>query len=778
MADVPLNPRILGESGALHRLFENGLPFSASVDPNSGDLLPHVITQRHGDGMVRVSFVKDGENWVMLFFKDWHKPEGMTPSGLKRLERAVTRFSEKGFLKSYLKNLIESNKVEARHLYMEYRDGQRFSRHLEIRLGKDRLGFLTTKGLSPTPPPAGSIPPSSSESPSPVAPDGINLQANANPRPVKNLPKSGSKSGSKLQLPSLREATEVKNPELLKRYDRVARRVFGTKYPHLKDLKNNGVIPESSSVVPEYRSSMEREIIENEALLAKYQQKKSALLKHHVRRHVQREARAAQKSFARYKASLTGQQKKDIARVRKLADLSLENSSLRNLLAELMALDLVISFTRGYYDGGWPALAEMLKSNLLLTAGITMTSMAVMSVPTGAEMLWAVSPYLGPLTQAAFLSLAIKGIGTNTAYLAVDYFLLDDNRKALVRTLYPEERVNVFDFWSFYEDVYGASLSPSTLYLIADRWQGFRNMDVNLSDDRQKALEILINRYRQWLLDNHPETRRLEYFKDDPQVWNALATAVFNDMRISLIIRELQESRKVNLAAMKGEEKVEFDAEPIDEEVVREAPVGGILGEIPIPQQVKKGESFPVDLECILYGFPREKIDFSLILILVNESGKTIAEKEIPRSLEISRERPFETVRISEEMACGIEGTYNLKIRMDHRAETIDLRQATIRIFADKTDRGGNMETLLALDELRELAARTDALSEEAARLCQEGNADLEDYSPSRKRQSPNALRAGKENRSPCRRSRASGAECPEPGNRTSSGGSHYYPHR
>ncbi|MCG7852226.1 MAG: hypothetical protein MIO92_06865 [Methanosarcinaceae archaeon] len=736
----PNNPALFGSD--LSSLLDNPdlISFSASVDPTRGDMFIHPGVEHHCD-KVRVVFSRrSGDQWEVRFYQDWRRSAGILEEREKELIRAISKYADPKFLKGYFKNLItnKKNKVNARHLFTKYvRDesGQmRYMRRIikvstQKKSNVEHIGVIAENGLveqAPTDPPkplttgprepnppTDEPQPPSEETPPPASPE-IDAHADRNPEPAKPPGSSRQSSKPKAELPDMTKKTKVKNPELLKRYERVAKRVFGSEYPNLRGLKNNGVIPRPAEVMPEYTQSVENELINHEALIKKYEQKKSALLRHHVKQHVRREARAVRKTFAEYKRSLSIQQRKDIARVRKLAEQSRGNSALTKFLAELIAMDLIVSFTRGYYDGGWPQVKEMLKETTFITAAFTGVSLAIMNIPTGAEIVWAASPYLGPFTESLFLTLAVKGIAMNTTYMAVDYFVLDENRKTLVKVLYPKKRVNVFDFWSFYAEVYRQDLTPETLYFISDRWQGLENLDVNIQDHLTKAVEILVNRYRKWLLDKHPETRKLEYFKDDQKLWNDLATIIRDDLRISLIMRELVESRKINVDVMTKDEEKELEEDHLAV-AGEDRVVGGFLGDIIASRDVRKGAPITVDFECIFYGLPKERLEPTVQIRLLNKRDEVQGEKVITKNFEVSEEKAFVTFEISETLPSVDPGDYKLEVVLAHQDEQIERKLIEIRVQGEETRDQSDEASLNRLDHLvREI----EGLSADIVRLC------------------------------------------------------------
>jgi hypothetical protein len=418
-----------------------------------------------------------------------------------------------------------------------------------------------------------------------------------------------ARSGNRKGLPDLADG-DPGNRSLRQSASKAAQEIFDERQPSLSGVENRSSVVDADDVVSRATQQAERAMVQQTKKLFKAPAARDLQLQLHLaKKAAQRKGAAMKKALAEWAEAQGPKIRRDLARIR---DLAMGRGNIKELIGFMNALDTaqnIVAWSRAYYDGGWPAVKEAVKDQFFIQAIMTGSVMAIYHVnQTGQAMVTYVLPKLTP----ALVSVSLFMMAKDISYMTLDYFMLEPNRRRLIQRFFPlsANHGRPATFWEFYAEAYGPSLTPKTLYQIFDRWQNTRRLDVNLDEDLATMTEILVSRYRTWLREKRAgEIYGLRAFQDDPSLWHSLATVVFQAMKASVLRRNMEEIRKIEVRRMLAVEQAaeaKHRAALQDSQKPLPPPVLGFIKEPSIPTQIKKGDPLEFEAQYLVYGLPDE----------------------------------------------------------------------------------------------------------------------------------------------------------------------------
>lgn len=441
-------------------------------------------------------------------------------------------------------------------------------------------------------------------------------------------------------LPKIKEhvlpPARAKNLKLVYRYAKLAEQYFQKQYPQLGSRPRGAFwLADPAEAMEEYLLEAEREMSGHPEVLKAFRAAKKEILQQYVRtqlRHQKDAVLIAQEEYVK------AAKERSVLRARKMARDAAFNESLQKMMLTLLVSSKLVDFMQTWYDEGFDGLVRKSVSFLTLEVplglavkqglGLLIPYLA-MNAPGLQALLQGVLAYTG----AAGVGMMVFTIGRGIAYMTTDYFILDENRQTLLRSLcpLPPKKTNPWDLWSWlaekrrvdvekdFSPILEALTSPNTRWTTA------------MSDIQEYAAQLIVM-YRIWLLENYDYVRRLRYFEDDPKVWNVMTGELAKRIWLAHKAEEFKEAQEDEARAQREWEDA-FFAEP-PQEVPRE--LRGVIYKVRLngttvesyftdfggwddythraaaPRKLKAGDEMKVDVEYAMFGLPGDKLKLKL----------------------------------------------------------------------------------------------------------------------------------------------------------------------
>ena len=463
-------------------------------------------------------------------------------------------------------------------------------------------------------------------------------------RPGNQLPKEHFPRTSEMK---------AKNHKVLEEYAKIARRLINEEIPELAKVPGAEWAADPKLSIYRYIEKAEIELSKDPKLLKIFKHAKKLALKAHVRRQLE----VQQETYWREQArAIKTNQERRILRAREMYQKAKQDEAIKKFMVRLFLAAKLTSFLRIWYDGGAEGLREYIFDVVpeeLFQMGITM------AVIGGAQ--WAFFHLNYTTALAVFNGLLahlggtgavmmIYMIGESVTYMTVDYFILEDNRKALIQSLYPlpPQKTNEWDFWHFYHQTYGEEIkSSSDLYKIAQRIEEDSPKYSATKGDLVELMPIMVNRYRSWVIKEKQYKdvfiKRWDYFENDPKIWSAIASDLANRVYMAWKYHELDDVVKAIGKAQRAKEDAYF-MEPVSEKkLASQAIITGVsiakkffndyeeftfehihrLNDNEL-HELQAGDTLIVDVEYLFWGVPGETAEITLTPELNPPQGEAI----------------------------------------------------------------------------------------------------------------------------------------------------------
>jgi hypothetical protein len=450
----------------------------------------------------------------------------------------------------------------------------------------------------------------------------------------KSFDKRAFRAFKRADLPKIKEGvlppSRAKNIKIVYKYAKEAEKFFKHKYPELgSEPKGAFWLADPSEALEEYVLEAERKMSNHPEILKAFRTAKRGILKQYVRTQIQHQKDAFYMAQEEY---IKASKERSIIRARKIARDAEFNEALKKMMVTLLVTSKLVDFMRTWYDEGFQGLASKCVDFLTIevplavgvAAGVQLLTYLTMDSPVLSAALQGLLAYAG----AAGVAMMVFMIGRDVTYMTTDYFILDENRQTLIKSLYPKpaEKTNPWDFWSWLADERKIDVEKD-FRPIYDFLSGPETSFSTGVGDIERYAQQLVTMYRHWVLENYEYVRRLDYFKDDPKVWAAISMDLSRAILFTRDAVEFEEKQQEEAMKLKGLED-DFFAEPpseletqyrglITKITINDTPVPLYLKDfqgwssytyrMPEPLKLKAGEEVRVSLEYLVFSLPGEK---------------------------------------------------------------------------------------------------------------------------------------------------------------------------
>lgn len=455
----------------------------------------------------------------------------------------------------------------------------------------------------------------------------------------KSFDKRAFQAFKRLDLPKVKEGvlppSRAKHIKIVYKYAKEAQKFFKHKYPQLgSEPQGDFWLADPSEALEEYVLEAERTMANHPEILKAFRTAKRGILKQYVRTQIQHQKDAFYMAQEEY---IKAAKERSILRARKMARDAEFNEALKKMMVTLLVTSKLVDFMRTWYDEGFQGLASKCVDFLTVEVPAVATTAAFVQVfvylTMDSPVLSAVLQELLATAGASGVAMMVFMIGRDVTYMTTDYFILDENRQTLIKSLYPmpAEKTNPWDFWSWLADQRKIDVEKD-FRPIYDFLSGPETSFSTAVDDIERYAQQLITIYRHWVLENYEYVRRLDYFKNDPKVWAAISMELSRTILFTRHAVELEEKQQEEAMKLKGLEDDFFAQPPIELETqyrglitkitINDTPVPLYLKDfqgqssytyrMPEPLKLKAGEEIRVSLEYLVFSLPGEKNKISI----------------------------------------------------------------------------------------------------------------------------------------------------------------------
>ncbi|HOW58985.1 MAG TPA: hypothetical protein PLO78_04585 [Candidatus Omnitrophota bacterium] len=404
----------------------------------------------------------------------------------------------------------------------------------------------------------------------------------------KGVDEKAFKSLKTIELPKVKEnilpPSRAKNIKLVYKYAKLAEKYFKNKYPKLGSQPNGAFwLADPAEAIEEYLLEAERKMSQHPDILKAFRAAKKDILRQYVRTQLQHQKDAVMIAQEEY---IKAAKERTILRVRKMAQDAEFNQALQNMMFTLLVASKLVDFMQTWYDEGFDALARKAKVflaveipvGLVVAKGFSLLiPYLAMNSPKLYTVVQGVLAYGGAVAVGAMVFTIAGGI----SYMTTDYFILDENRQTLIRSLcpFPPKRTNLWDIWTWLAEKRHIDVEKDFTPILDPLTDPSTSWTTSVQHIQEYAAQ-LVTMYRHWLTNNYDYVRRLRYFEDDPKVWSVITGELAKRIWLVNKAEEFKEAQEEESRAQKEMEDAFFNEPPqeIPEErqaVIYEVAVNG-----------------------------------------------------------------------------------------------------------------------------------------------------------------------------------------------------------